>query len=120
MIDGIGVDIVSVERVAAIYDKHGKRFLQKIFTPGEVEYCLRKKNPAEHLAARFAAKEALAKALPLGKRPGWQEVEILPGTDGPEIRSTDGMWVPDGDIKLSLSHERSWAVAMVIISKEVG
>lgn len=120
MIEGMGVDIVSVERINLVYKKHGNRFLQKIFTPGEIEYCKTKKKPAEHLAARFAAKEALAKALNTAKKPGWQQVEILPGNDGPEIKIKEGFLDPDWDIKLSMSHERSWAVAMVLISKEVG
>jgi len=120
LIEGIGVDIVSVERINLVYKKHGNRFLQKIFTPGEIEYCKTKKKPAEHFAARFAAKEALAKALNIAKKPGWQQVEILPGNDGPEIKIKESFLDPDLDIKLSMSHERRWAVAMVIISKEVG
>jgi len=120
LIEGIGVDIVSVERIISVYNKHGNRFLQKLFTPGEIEYCKAKKKPAEHLAARFAAKEALAKALTSAKRPGWQQVEILPGIDGPEIKLKGCSLDPDVDIKLSMSHERKWAVAMVLISKGVG
>ncbi len=120
MIEGIGVDIVSVERIAEVYKKHGTRFLEKIFTPEEIHYCTGKRNPAEHLAARFAAKEALAKALPSEKRPGWQQVEIIPGTNGPRVKVRGEQSCLSGNIKLSMSHERKWAVAMVLISKEVG
>ncbi len=120
MIEGIGVDIVGVERIAAIYNKHGQRFLQKIFSPGEIEYCLNRRNPPEHLAARFAAREALAKALPRENRPGWKQVEIISRQEGPELRVVSSDWKPPGRIKVSLSHERQWAVALVIIYKEVG
>jgi len=120
LIEGIGVDIVGVERISAIYNKHGRRFLQKIFSPREIEYCCNRRNPPEHLAARFAAREALAKALPADNRPGWKQVEIISGKEGPEFRVLSPDWKPPGRIKVSLSHERQWAVALVIIYKEVG
>ena len=117
MISGIGIDIVSVERIAALWKKHGERFLSRCFTLGEQEYCLKRRFPAEHLAARFAAKEAVAKALPVGFKPGWKDVEVVKGKRGPEIKIS-GAPNDLGKVWVSLSHEREMAVAMVVISKE--
>ena len=83
MLVGTGIDIVEIERIAQSIARYGDRFLEKIFTPAEIEYCRRKKNFAESFAARFAAKEAGAKALGTGIQHGiaWKELEVrrLPG-----------------------------------------
>lgn len=78
MILGIGNDIVEIARVRAICSRYPERFLHRIFTPYEQEYCLKRKEPALHFAGRFAAKEAIVKALGTGFSQGltWQDIEI--------------------------------------------
>ncbi len=68
MIIGLGVDIAEVPRVQAAIERHGQRFLDRVFTPKEIEYCERFKNKFERYAGRFAAKEAAMKALGTGWR----------------------------------------------------
>jgi holo-[acyl-carrier protein] synthase len=70
MILGTGIDIIEIDRVARSIERFGDRFLHRIFTSGEIAYCSRKKNAAESYAARFAAKEAGAKALGTGIQHG--------------------------------------------------
>ncbi|MCL4222541.1 MAG: holo-ACP synthase [Phycisphaerales bacterium] len=79
-----GVDIVEVARIAEMWASHGQQFLDRCFTPGEQAYCLERRRVEEHLAARFAAKEAVLKALGLGLRGGivWTDVEVTRSKDG--------------------------------------
>jgi holo-[acyl-carrier protein] synthase len=83
MLVGTGIDIVEIERVAQSIARYGERFLQRVFTFEEIAYCQRKRNFAESFAARFAAKEAGAKALGTGIQYGitWKELEVrrVPG-----------------------------------------
>ena len=87
---GHGIDIVETRRIAELIDNHGDRFLERCFTDAEREYCFRnKKRHIEHLAGRFAAKEAVLKVLGTGWRGGiaWTDIEILPEPSGqPKIR----------------------------------
>src|ERR1700740_2092687 len=78
MLLGTGIDIIEIDRIAQSIDRFGSRFLHRIFAPGEIAYCNRKKNAAESFAARFAAKEAGAKALGTGIQHGvtWKELEV--------------------------------------------
>src|ERR1700733_15784853 len=78
MVLGLGTDLIEIERIQASMDRFGERFLERVFTAGEIAYCMRKKQPAESLAARFAAKEAGAKALGTGISHGvsWKEIEV--------------------------------------------
>jgi holo-[acyl-carrier protein] synthase len=79
MIVGSGIDLVEIERVAHAIERYGQRFLDRIYTAGEQAYCQRKRqNAAESYAARFAAKEAGAKALGTGISHGvsWREIEV--------------------------------------------
>jgi holo-[acyl-carrier protein] synthase len=85
MIVGHGIDIVEIARVARMLDEHGQRFLDRCFTPAEQAYCAKgKKRHHEHLAGRFAAKEAILKVLGTGWRGGiaWTDMEILPEVSG--------------------------------------
>ena len=79
MIIGSGIDMVEIERIQHSMDRYGSRFLNRVFTAGEQAYCLRKRNAAESFAARFAAKEAGAKALGTGMSHGvyWLEIEVV-------------------------------------------
>src|SRR5688572_5710424 len=78
MILGMGIDIAEASRIQETLERHGERFLQRVFTPAEIAYCRRHRNSAERFAARFAAKEAAMKALGTGWRRGisWQDFEI--------------------------------------------
>jgi holo-[acyl-carrier protein] synthase len=123
MIVGTGVDIAEVPRIRQALERHGERFLNRVFTPDEVRYCTGKTNSAERLAARFAAKEAGMKALGTGWRRGvaWRDIEVvrLPG-QRPQLRLSGKA----GEIArslgckathLSLSHTAEQAIAYVIL-----
>jgi holo-[acyl-carrier protein] synthase len=75
---GIGVDLVECARIQRSMDRFGDRFLHRVFTDGEIEYSMSMKFPARHLAARFAAKEAVSKAFGtgIGKAMGWRNIDI--------------------------------------------
>ena len=87
MIYGIGIDLVKVKRIEEALERWGERFQNKVFTPGEIRYCLQKKNPSPNFAARFAAKEAFVKALGIGIRRGvhWKDVEVQRGSLGKPV-----------------------------------
>lgn len=113
-----GVDITEISRVRQVLDRYGQRFLQRIYTPGEIEYC---KGRAPNLAARFAAKEATMKALGTGVRGvAWKDIEVVRHESGaPSIRlhgraraRAERLGV--SEISLSLSHSREYAVAFVV------
>lgn len=78
MLVGTGIDIVEIERISRSVERYGARFVERVFTAGEIAYCQRKRNSAESFAARFAAKEAGAKALGTGIQHGvtWTEIEV--------------------------------------------
>ena len=93
MIVGSGIDLVEITRIQQSIERFGQRFLNRVYTSSEQAYCLRKRNSAESLAARFAAKEAGAKALGTGISHGvsWLEIEVIrEPAAGPTIRSTAG------------------------------
>jgi holo-[acyl-carrier protein] synthase len=117
-----GIDIVEVPRIARMLREHGERFLERCFTAAEREYCLAGKRRDEHLAGRFAAKEAVLKALGTGWKNGiaWTDVEVVRDQSGaPSVRLRGpaarlaaergiGAW------SLSLSHTAGYAVASAI------
>src|SRR6202046_1527465 len=78
MLIGTGVDLIEVERIARSIERYGERFLRRVYTDDEIAYCSRKRSGAESFAARFAAKEAGAKALGTGisRGVGWKEIEV--------------------------------------------
>ncbi|HEY3323385.1 MAG TPA: holo-ACP synthase [Planctomycetota bacterium] len=84
MIVGIGIDIVEIERIRSMHQRHGKRFVNRILTAAEQGYVLSYADPSERLAGRWAAKEAALKALGTGLAEGigWRDVEILPDERG--------------------------------------
>lgn len=107
----VGADCEEVERFR---DKIGNMaFLKRIYTPREIEYCLSRPNPEQHLAARFAGKEAVIKALNgLGIRSMFHEIEILNDRDGLPKVSLRGK--RKTDLKISLSHTSKTAIAFVV------
>lgn len=119
---GHGVDIVSVARIDGMVREHAERFLERCFTPGELAYCTPRKNAAQHLAARFAAKEAVLKALGSGLSDGitWTEVEVARSATGaPSIVLTGRAAERAGRLNItgwfvSLSHTDSDAIASVV------
>ncbi len=116
----IGVDICEVKRIRTIGNKHKHRFLQKVFTDSEIAYCEKKVDKYFSLAARFAAKEALLKALGTGLRDGlqWKDIEIDNDNLGKPFfrfyRKTAAI-ISDRYVLLSLSHTNDNAIAFVII-----
>lgn len=120
---GIGVDLVENSRIQHSLDRFGERFLQRVFTAGEIEYCQSMKYPGRHFAARFAAKEAVSKAFGtgIGKAMGWKDIDVhREGTGQPFIvleggaktlaaeRGARSVWV-------SLAHTDHHAVATVVL-----
>jgi holo-[acyl-carrier protein] synthase len=126
MLLGTGVDLVEISRVAASIERYRDRFLRRVFTPGEIAYCNRKRNFAESFAARFAAKEAGAKALGTGIHHGvsWTELEVrrLPGQrptlhfSGRAREFAEMLGVRH--ISLSLTHTGQMAMAIVHLEDE--
>ena len=127
MIKGVGTDIIEVERVASKIQKENG-FRELVFSAEEIKYCEKKTNKYEHYAARFAAKEALGKALGLGWAEGTtiNEVEILNNIDGKPYINFLGETAKQiaslnlGNIHVSLSHIKTYATAIVIIEQQHG
>src|SRR5213075_306946 len=84
---GVGVDLVECGRIQRSIDRFGDRFLHRVFTDGEIEYSMSMKFPARHLAARFAAKEAVSKAFGtgIGKAMGWRDIDIRKKPSGEPV-----------------------------------
>ena len=126
MILGTGSDIIEVERIRASHEKFGKRFTSRILLAAEIEYCLRHKDPAPFLAARFAAKEAVSKAFGTGicAKLGWLDIEVAKHDSGEPyvILHGKGLDLLDergGDlVHLSISHTAQHATAMAILKKK--
>lgn len=122
MIIGIGTDLIEIERIERSYKRFGQSFLDRVYTPAEVEYCMRKKNYAESLAARFAAKEAGAKALGTGISHGvsWREFEVRRQRSGKPELHLSGRAAQIAEklgirrISLSVSHSRTMSIAVVV------
>lgn len=120
MIIGIGTDIIEVHRMRAVLTDYSTRFIQKIFTESEQAYCASKADPAIHYAARWAAKEAFAKAYRtgIGEHIGWHDVQIERASTGaPHIVLFGAIAEQCRTYKLhvSLTHTHEYAVAMVVI-----
>ena len=122
MIIGTGVDIVKNKRIERLINKYGEHFLKKVYTEIEIEYCQAKKNSSSSFAARFAAKEAVLKALGTGMRNNsWQEIEIVNNKLGkPEVKLTGNTALRAEKLNvesifLSISHEKEYSVAQIIL-----
>ena len=126
MIVGSGIDMVEIARIQHSIDRYGARFLNRVFTAAEQAYCLRKRNSAESFAARFAAKEAGAKALGTGISHGvsWLEIEVVRQPGGrptlhfhgraAEIAARLGA----ARAALSITHTTALAMASVVLEDE--
>ena len=123
-IEGIGTDIVDIDRIKSIIERKGKRFLKRVFTGVELDYCMARKNPYPCLAARFAAKEAVLKALGTGLAGcSWTDIEVVRnGYAAPEIvltGNTGKIAQLKGIIRvlISISHDRGFAIAFALAVK---
>jgi holo-[acyl-carrier protein] synthase len=120
MVRGIGVDIIEITRVQRAMNQSGTGFLEKVFTPAEIAYCTGKHNSAQHFAARFAAKEAVSKALSTGWAGSfrWKDVEITNDISGQPHVLVHGPLeerLASTSIFVSISHSETHVVAMVVI-----
>ncbi|NTW50096.1 MAG: holo-ACP synthase [Chlorobiales bacterium] len=116
----VGIDIVEVSRIQAAHERYGEHFLNKILTEAEIILCMKKSRPYESIAARFASKEAISKALGTGisKHLGWHSMEILNDELGKPVVTLKEE-IPGVDarqIALSLSHTHNYAVAVALIN----
>jgi holo-[acyl-carrier protein] synthase len=122
---GLGADLVDVERIRGVLERQGDRFLARVFTEEERAYCFGMKFPHKHLAARFAAKEAVSKAFTtgIGAELGWKSVSVYHGPrQEPRVRLDEKgaallRQVGGTDILLSLSHTDSAAFAVAALVK---
>ena len=114
----VGIDLIAIARVRRVLERHGGRFLRRVYTPEEVAFC---RGRVPELAARFAAKEAVMKALGTGARGvAWREIEVLPDRRGKPLVYLYGRAQERAKrigldaLDVSLSHERDYAVAAVV------
>lgn len=123
MLIGTGVDLMEVDRIAQSIERFGRRFLERVFTEGEIAYCSGKRNSAESFAARFAAKEAGAKALGTGIHRGvtWRELEVKRFASGRPRLELSGQALAIARklgvriISLSITHTTAMAMAIVVM-----
>src|SRR3972149_9369024 len=120
---GLGFDTTDIPRVADVFDRYGERFLRRIFTDGEIAYCMRHRNPVPHLAGRFAAKEAGMKALGTGHSRGvlWKDVEGVRAPGHPaQLRLHGAAARRAGEMNvqrslLTITHSDALAMAQVLL-----
>jgi holo-[acyl-carrier protein] synthase len=119
---GIGLDATDIPRVAELLNRYGDRFLQRVFTPGEIAYCTKRRKPAPHLAGRFAAKEAAMKALGTGHTPEvlWRDVEVVRRGGPPQLLFHGGAGrrfaaLGAASSLLTITHAQSLALAEVLL-----
>jgi holo-[acyl-carrier protein] synthase len=120
---GIGVDVVDVQRMKDVLEKQGKVFLDKVFSDMEVTYCKTRKKPYIHFGARFAAKEAVAKAMRTGWSGAfhWRDIEVVNDQSGaPHILLSRDVAkaLNQCDVHLSLSHTDNTIVAFVVLESK--
>lgn len=122
MIKGIGVDMIEIDRIRELAQESGERFLERVFTQGELAYAAGKHRQYQHLAARFAAKEAASKALATGWSGAfrWTDVEVVNDPTGqPRIvlHGELARLLAGSAVHVTISHSDSHVVAMVVIEE---
>ncbi len=120
MLKGLGTDIIEIARVRTAISRHRHHFLDKLFSKTEQEYCNKYNDPVPHYAGRFAAKEAIAKAIGTGFITGlsWLDIEILNDAYGkPIVKLSEQLQdnIGAGKIMLSISHCKSYATATAVL-----
>ncbi len=124
VIVGVGIDLCPVSRMERAISRHGGRFEERVFTPAEQEYCRGRGQPAQHYAARFAAKEALLKALGVPPGLSWHELEVASGSNGAPCLRLSGeahkaaLRLGVQRLHLSLTHAGDMAAAVVVAEAE--
>ena len=124
---GIGVDLVECARIQRAIDRFGDRFLDRVFTDGEIEYSMSMKFPARHLAARFAAKEAVSKAFGtgIGKAMGWRDIDVRKKPSGEPFLVFSGPAKQLAERRgvitalVTLSHTEHHAMATIVLEGTV-
>lgn len=111
---GVGVDLLEIERMERALERH-PRLAERVFTAAERDYAAARRRPGRHLAARFAAKEAVVKALGLVGGFGLREVEVVAG-EPPAVRLSGRAAAAAGDrsVEISLTHSRDFAAAVAV------
>jgi holo-[acyl-carrier protein] synthase len=119
---GLGIDATDIPRIAAAIDRYGERFLQRVFTEGEIIYCKRRRHPAIHFAGRFAAKEAAMKALGTGhtQQVLWRSVEVVRHGGAPRLMLHGGAArrfarIGGESSLLTITHSDALAFAQVLL-----
>ena len=120
---GLGFDATEIPRIAATIERYGERFTHRIFTAGEIAYCMRRRHPAIHFAGRFASKEAAMKALGTGHSQGvlWRDIEVVRQPGGPPQLKLHGgtarrfAKIGGQTSQLSITHTDTLAFAQAII-----
>jgi holo-[acyl-carrier protein] synthase len=119
---GLGFDATDIPRIRETYQRYGDRFLQRVYTAGEIAYCIRQRDPAPSLAARFAAKEAAMKALGTGHSRGvlWKDIEVVRRHGPPQLRFAGGALdrftaMSGTRTLLTLTHAQTLAMAQVLV-----
>lgn len=122
---GTGLDATEIPRVEQAVDRFGERFLKRVFTDGEIAYCLHRRRPGPHFAARFAAKEAAMKALGTGHSRGvlWRDVEVVRRGGPPQLEFHGGAArrlhaIGGTSALLTLTHSQDLALAHVLVVAE--
>jgi holo-[acyl-carrier protein] synthase len=122
---GIGIDATDIPRIADVLQRYGDRFLRRVFTDDEIAYCTRRRNPAPHLAGRFAAKEATMKALGTGHSRGvaWRDIEVVRRGGPPRLMLHGGAATRANAMNvrrslLTITHSDALAFAQVMLIGE--
>jgi holo-[acyl-carrier protein] synthase len=124
MVLGLGIDIIEIDRIKKSVEEYGDRFLKRVFTEAEINYCKSKFNKYQHYAARFAAKEAVYKALSSGWKEGlrWKDIEIQNDASGMPSINTSGklnsFLSGETQLRISISHSKNYVTAIAIIFKD--
>jgi len=125
MIIGIGIDIIEIDRIKQSIDRFGERFINKVFTQLEAQYCMGKANKYQHFAARFAAKEAVVKALADSGDSGfnWKDIEIYNEQGGkPQVNLYGKPRVylgEDKELKITMSHSHNYVTCFAIVFEKI-
>jgi holo-[acyl-carrier protein] synthase len=122
VVEGVGVDVIEIARVGDVVERWGEHFLGKIFTEREIAYARARKNPLHHFAARFAVKEAVAKAVATGWRGGfrWKDVEVENDERGKPNVVLGGSLkslLRDANVHVSISHSDNVVVGFAIVER---
>ena len=119
---GIGLDATEIHRIQQVIERFGDRFLRRVFTDGEIAYASKRRDPAPHFAARFAAKEAAMKALGTGHSLGvlWRHIEVVRVGGPPQLRFHGGAAARFAALRargalLTITHSETLALAQVLL-----